>query len=80
MREINYKALTRWYTTPDKMNKIQPDRSSEFCRGCHQKGNMAYIWWNCIKIGEYWKEVQKYIKIITGRDIPNDPRYFFFII
>lgn len=73
MMEINYKCLTRWYRTPDIVGKFQKGLTIECWRGCNQIGSMAHIWWSCLKIKTYWKEILRYIKMITSIELPEDP-------
>lgn len=54
--EINFKCLARWYATPDKISKFQPDKSEKCWRGCTNTGTMAHIWWECPIIKVYWKK------------------------
>lgn len=48
--ETSYKCLARWYMTPIKISKFNPDRSPECWRGCKAPGTMAHLWWECPKI------------------------------
>lgn len=71
--ESNYKCLSRWYATPVKINKYQPDRSPNCWRGCEMPGSMAHIWWSCPVVKKFWEKVIQIIKMITGKSIPYDP-------
>lgn len=73
MSETNYKCLAWWYATPDKVSKVQPEKSVECWRGCKVPGTMAHIWWECSIIKEFWKEVLQIIKNVTNKEIPEDP-------
>lgn len=76
--ELNYKCLTRMYMTPDKMHRIDKDRSRLCWRGCGEIGTMAHVWWSCPEIAAFWDEIRKYIKEITKHDLPRDPRVLLF--
>ena len=71
--EMNYKLITRWYNTPDKMGRIQVESSRLCWRGCQMVGTIAHIWWECPKIKVFWSEVIELISKITKIDIPLDP-------
>lgn len=71
--EMNYKCLTRWYATPDKLSKVQPEKSQECWRGCMTVGTMAHLWWDCPVIKKFWKKVLEIMKEITNKTIPEDP-------
>lgn len=73
MIDTNYKCLSRWYATPEKMYKYQPDRSPNCWRGCRAPGTMAHIWWSCPVAKKFWQEVIQIIEEITGKSIPYDP-------
>lgn len=51
--ETNYKCLARWYVTPDKVSKFQPEKLAECWRGYRVPGTMVHIWWECSIIKEF---------------------------
>lgn len=69
--EMNYKFLARWYLTPERMHKYQPDKCPQFWRDCKQRAVMTHIWWECPKIKDYRQEIN-YIEEITGEKIVNN--------
>lgn len=73
MIETNFKCLARWYMTPDRLNKLQPELSRNCWRGCTTRGTMAHLWWVCPIIKKFWQEVLKIIQEITGVEIKEDP-------
>lgn len=70
--EMNYKCLTRWYATSDKLSKYHLEKSHECWRGCKVTGTMAHLWWNCTKMNKYWKEILQLILEITGKAVVED--------
>lgn len=76
--EINYKCLERWYITPVKAQKYQPEKSYLCWRGCNLKGTMAHLLWECPKIREYRRKALQQIWEITGIDIPDGPWFCLF--
>lgn len=73
MMEINYKCLSRWYATPDKINKFQLEKPANCWRGCTDRGMMAHLWWECPIIKKFWQEVLKITEEIMGTAIREDP-------
>lgn len=76
--ELNYKCLMRMYMTPDRMHRIDREKSQLCWRGCNEIGSMAHMWWSCPEIGVFWEEIKKYTKEITKLDLPKDPRVLLF--
>lgn len=76
--ELNYKCMTRMYMTPEKMHKINGERSWLCWRGCGEIGTMAHVWWTCPEMGLFWEEIKKFIREITHFDLPKDPKIFLF--
>lgn len=71
--ETNYKCLSRWYITPEKIKKYQPGESNLCWRGCGIKGTVFHIWWECPKICEYWLNVRQLVMEITGISLTENP-------
>lgn len=70
--EANYKCMVRWHLTPERINKIQPNKSPQCWRNCKQ-GTTLHIWWDCLEIKEYWRGILEHTEIITGERIPQHP-------
>lgn len=70
--EMNYKFLARWYLTPVRTHRYQQDKTSLFWRNCNQRATMTHIWWECPIIKDYWQEVVKNIREITGETMEQN--------
>lgn len=67
--KMNYKFLARWYLTPVRIQKYQPDSSPCCWRNCGGRATMTHIWWECPKIKKYWLEIVDLINQITEEKI-----------
>lgn len=62
----------RYFNTPAVITKYS--NTSELCwRGCGLVGDYTHIFWDCPKIVEFWKSVQKEISQILGVSLTWDP-------
>lgn len=67
IRESYFKIRNRWYLTPSRMHKMSAD-NSPICWHCKtHKGTMIYVWWSCLKIRLFWKQIVN--EICTGLGI-----------
>lgn len=73
MSELNYKCLSRWYITPDRVSKYQNEISQLCWRGCMELGTTAHVWWHCTRIREFWDDIRKITGEITQIVVPDDP-------
>lgn len=71
--EVNYKCMVRWRLTPERINKIQPDKSPHCWRDCKKQETTLHIWWECPGIKEYWRGILDHTETITGERIPQKP-------
>lgn len=76
MQETNYKLVTRWYNTPDKLQKIFPS-SSGICWRCgEEQGMIIHVFWTCRRLEQFWKSIQQTIQKFTERQVVADPGLF----
>ncbi|CAH2295533.1 Hypothetical predicted protein [Pelobates cultripes] len=72
--ETTRKNFYRWYMVPTRLATMDPQLSST-CWHCKQEaGTFLHIWWKCIKLQPYWKEVISLIHQHTSITIPNSPK------
>lgn len=64
-QECRYKIFTKWYRTPDKINKFLPNISPKCWRCNAARGTLLHIWWECPLIQTYWTEIHHLITQIT---------------
>lgn len=75
-QEGGYKILTRWYRTPEVLNRIFP-QISNLCWRCQgAEGTMLHIFWECSGLKEFWKMVSETVKEITGVSLGENPAAF----
>ena len=76
IQESNYKLLSQWYYKQVKLHKFSKD-NSEYCWRCGlEQGTTLHIFWSCVKVRDYWKEVQRIVQKFTERQIPDDPALY----
>lgn len=75
-QENRYKLSTRWYRTPDKLQKIFPAVPPECWRCGLGAGSLLHIWWDCPSLQPFWKEVHGRITDITSLPINFSPAQF----
>ncbi|KAM9311698.1 GLIPR1-like protein 2 [Gastrophryne carolinensis] len=73
VQESSYKVLTRWYYTPDRLNKISASVDPQCWRCGIERGTLMHILWSCSKIREYWEGVLAIISRLTGDPVLTDP-------
>ncbi|CAH2321750.1 Hypothetical predicted protein [Pelobates cultripes] len=73
LQEINYKFITKWYTTPVDIHRFDPN-SSPVCWRCNSdKGTFQHIWWSCGELSGFWKEVWNTVNLVVDTSIPFNP-------
>lgn len=76
VKENIFKIHTRWYITPEKLNRMDP-KISKTCWKCHgNEGTLYHIWWGCNKAKIYWKMIHKAIVQILGYEINKLPELY----
>lgn len=65
MQETDYKLLTQWYYTPDKLHRWDPQKPDSCWRCQKEIGTMNHVWWSCPSISAYWDGVRELIRKIT---------------
>lgn len=73
--EFDWKVKMRFFNTPSITSKYS--NTSDLCwRGCGSVGDFTHIFWDCPKLLDYWKNVQKEIKQILGMNVALDPELY----
>lgn len=71
-REFDWKVKMRYFDTPIITSNYS--NTSKLCwRGCGLVGDFTHIFWDCPKLIDFWKNVQKEIKLILGVNFTLDP-------
>lgn len=71
--EASLKVITRWYMTPSRLSSMFPSVSPLCFRGCHMRGTMMHIWWDCPKIRGFWNKIFQIISKVMALTIPKFP-------
>ena len=74
-REFGWKIKMRYFRTPLITSKWS-NTSAQCWRGCGKVGDHTHIFWDCPKLSEYWKKIQREIKTCLFIDIPLEPSHF----
>ena len=64
-QENSYKLYSRWYRTPNVINKYNPNVSPLCWRCGTAPGTLLHIWWECPLIAAFWKDVHDLITSIS---------------
>ena len=65
----------RYFYTPFITSKYS--KTTDLCwRECGAVGDYTHIFWNCPKIQDFWKNIQKEIKLIMGIEFPQGPALY----
>lgn len=76
VKENIFKIHTRWYMTPEKLNRMDP-KISKMCWKCHKNGGTMYhLWWGCKKAKLYWKMIHEEIVKILGYETNKLPELY----
>lgn len=65
IQECKFKIYTKWYRTPDKINKFIPNVSPKCWRCNAARRSLLHIWWECPLIQPYWADIHRLITQIT---------------
>lgn len=74
-REYGWKLRMRYFRAPFVTSKWS-NNSSDCWRGCGLLGDHTHIFWDCTKVSEYWKSIQKEITQCLSIDLPMEPIHF----
>jgi len=73
-REFKWKIITRFFRTPEITAKMDPTHSSSCWRNCGtQVANHTRVFWLCLKLSLFWREVYDALKEIFKQDISQSP-------
>lgn len=73
--EFDWKVKMRFFNTPSVTSKYS--NTSDLCwRGCGSVGDFTHIFWDCPKLLDCWKNVQKETKQISGMNVALDPELY----
>ena len=64
-QENNYKLYSRWYRTPIIIHKYNANISPLCWRCKSAQGTILHIWWECVLIKPFWKDIHRLISRIT---------------
>lgn len=70
------KLLNRWYLSPDRVRHMIPNSSAECWKQCKLTADYIHAWWQCAKINDFWKEIDRVVTQITGIIIPFTPESY----
>lgn len=74
-REFDWKVKMRYFYTPFITSKYS--HTTDLCwRECGTVGDTTHIFWDCPKIQDFWKNIQKEIKLILGIEFPLEPALY----
>lgn len=71
--EITVKITLRWYITPAKISKFNPNSNDRCWRKCGLRGDILHVLWYCPNILQYWLEIFNIISDITQTKTPPNP-------
>jgi len=74
IREMQIKTRRRYHLTPVRMAFIKKPTNNKCCRGCGEKGNVLYCWWECKLVQPLWRTVWKFLKKLKI-ELPHDPAF-----
>lgn len=74
-REFDWKVKMRYFYTLFITSKYS--NTTDLCwRECGAVGDSTHIFWDCPKIQDFWKNIQKEIKQIMGINFPLEPALY----
>lgn len=77
-KEYCWKNIIRYFITPIQTAKYS-NNTSKCWRNCGcNEANHYHIFWECLHIQEYWKELQDALEHIFRRDIPLEFKLLYF--
>lgn len=67
------KLLYCRYTTPATLHQLRL-RPNDLCwKGCHQRADYIYCWWQCPIIHSFWSDICEIISEMTSCTLQNSP-------
>ena len=62
IREMQIKTTVRYHLTLVKMATIKKSINNKCWRGCREKGDLLYYWWECNLVQPLWKTLLRFLK------------------
>lgn len=76
-QENNNNVLSRWYRTPDRIHKYNPEAPNKCWRCNDAPGTMLHhIWGTCNTLQPFWTAVHELIKAVTSKELTFSPVKF----
>ena len=72
IREMQIKAMNRYYLIPVRMAKINKTRNNRCWQGCRERGTLLRCWWECKLVWLLWKPVRSFLKKLKI-ELPHNP-------
>lgn len=76
IQENGYKVITKWYRTLSRIHKFSPNIPDTCWRWGLGVGTMLHVWWDCVNIQPFWREVHGLISHITTYTLDYTPSQF----
>ena len=72
IREMQIKTRRRYHLTPVRMAAIKKPTNNKSWRGCREKRNLLYCWWECKLVQPLWRTMWRFLKKLKI-ELPYDP-------
>ena len=69
---VNYVSIKNIFLIPVRMAIIKESTNNKCWRGCGEKGNLLYCWWECKLVQLLWRTVWRFFTKLKI-ELPYDP-------